>query len=105
MECADDDGEYFGGLLVGVVDVRAALAADFTLVPSGSVCFRRSKTSGAGVRRPVRQGRPALKQMPDSIGVLSAGNFRSAYVQALRNGPPGSFSDQLHTSAALIARL
>lgn len=105
MECADDDGEYFGGLLVGVVDVRAALAADFTLVPSGSVCFRRSKTSGAGVRRPVRQGRPALKQMPDSIGVLSAGNFRSAYVQALRNGPPGSFLDQLRTSAALIARL
>ena len=39
-----------------------------------------------------------------SIGVFSAGIFHSAYVQALRNGPPASFSDQLHASAALIAR-
>ncbi|KAD4059925.1 TetR family transcriptional regulator [Arthrobacter yangruifuii] len=39
-----------------------------------------------------------------SIGVFSAGIFHSAYVRTLRNEPPGSFADQLHASAAVIAR-
>lgn len=39
-----------------------------------------------------------------SIGVFSAGIFHSAYVRTLRSHPAGSFSDQLHASAAVIAR-
>lgn len=39
-----------------------------------------------------------------SIGVVSAGVFHSAYLRTLRSEVPGSFSDQLHASAAVIAR-
>lgn len=50
----------------------------------------------------VLRGTPAADA--HSIGVFSAGIFHSAYVRALRSHPAGSFSDQLHASAAVIAR-
>ena len=50
----------------------------------------------------VLRGTPAADA--HSIGVFSAGIFHSAYVRTLRSRPAGSFSDQLHVSAALIAR-
>lgn len=85
----------------------AAQALRQDLIDSSPELQERERTKLADMAAALAAGL-ILRGVPPadahSIGTFSAGIFHSAYVRILRNEVPGSFSDQLQASAAVVAR-